>query len=305
MSDRSDTPGSGPDPASPAPGWYDDGSGTTRWWDGAQWGQAAPAPTPPPTPGAPDSGGPSVPPAPGTTWDAPAGGYAPQPAQPYGGGVGAAVLDPGAALSYGWKKFQEYWKQFLVMMLVVGAVTLVGTLLAFLLLLPAMSGSDAGAVIGFVGFSVAIVAVMVVAFVVQAGIYRAGLGVTRGIEPSLGMLVARENLGTYIGTTLLMGLGYFVGFLLCIIPGLVFLFFTAYAPLIALDKGVGPVDAIKQSIELVRNNAGQVFIILILAYAVQYLGQLACYVGVLVSIPVGLVMLTYSYRALTNDTVVA
>jgi uncharacterized membrane protein len=119
------------------------------------------------------------------------------------------------------------------------------------------------------------------------------------------MLVSREHLGTYLGTTLLMGLGYFVGFLLCIIPGFVFLFFTAYAPLIALDKGLGPVDAIKESIELVRNNAGKVFVILLLVYAVQYLGQLACYVGVIVSIPVGLVMLAYSYRALTNDTVVA
>ncbi|MEX0768584.1 MAG: NINE protein [Microthrixaceae bacterium] len=35
-------------PQSAAPGWYPDGSGVTRWWDGHHWGQAAPtSPTPP------------------------------------------------------------------------------------------------------------------------------------------------------------------------------------------------------------------------------------------------------------------
>lgn len=28
-------------PQSPAPGWYPDPTGTMRWWDGRQWGQAA------------------------------------------------------------------------------------------------------------------------------------------------------------------------------------------------------------------------------------------------------------------------
>ncbi|MHB1137887.1 MAG: DUF2510 domain-containing protein [Microthrixaceae bacterium] len=276
------------DPQGTPPGWYTDPSGTTRWWDGTQWGQAAPpaAPVPPTPPGAP------------------VGAFAPQPAQPYGGSE-MPRLDAGAAFSYGWKKFQEYWKEFLVMMLVVGLVSLVGVLVAFLGLLPAMSGTDAGAFIGFLGFSLAILVVFVVSFIIQAGIYRAGLGVTRGETPSLGMLVSTHNLGTYIGTTLLIGIAYFVGFLLCVLPGLAVLLFTAYAPLIALDKGVGPVEAIRQSVELVRNNLGPVFIVLILAYAVQYVGTLACYVGVLVSIPVALVMITYSYRALTNEPVVA
>ena len=45
-------------PTAPAPtgtgpvaGWYTDGSGATRWWDGTQWGQVAPAAAPaPPVP---------------------------------------------------------------------------------------------------------------------------------------------------------------------------------------------------------------------------------------------------------------
>jgi uncharacterized protein len=41
MSDPSATP---PPPASIPSGWYPDGQGGTRWWDGAQWGPPASAP---------------------------------------------------------------------------------------------------------------------------------------------------------------------------------------------------------------------------------------------------------------------
>lgn len=46
MSDPQASPSDpGPGPATPPPGWYPDPSGTTRWWDGSQWGQTA-APVP-------------------------------------------------------------------------------------------------------------------------------------------------------------------------------------------------------------------------------------------------------------------
>jgi uncharacterized membrane protein len=294
MTDDPDLPTTPSTPSTPAPGWYVDSTGVTRWWDGANWGEAARvAPTPP------------VPPSPAGTWpdttSATPGGYTPPPAQPYGAPV---TLDTGAAFSYGWKKFQEYAKEFIIMVVVVALITLVGVLVAFVALLPALSGSTTGAVIGWILYSLAIVAVIAISFVVQAGIFRAGLGVTQGIAPSLSMLTQTTNLGTYIATVLLVSLAYLVGFVLCILPGLAVLLFTAYAPLIALDKGVGPVDAIKQSVEMVRNNLGQVFVLLLLAYAVYYIGSLACYVGLVVSIPVALVMITYSYRVINGEPIV-
>lgn len=42
----------------PAPGWYPDADGVTRWWDGTQWGQAQsePAATPAAVPAAVPAG---------------------------------------------------------------------------------------------------------------------------------------------------------------------------------------------------------------------------------------------------------
>jgi uncharacterized membrane protein len=138
---------------------------------------------------------------------------------------------------------------------------------------------------------------------VQAGIWRAGLAVTRGEAPNVNMLTQTDNLGPYILTTIVVGLGLFVGIILCVIPGIIWLVLTAYAPLVALDKGAGPGEAISTSIDWVKNNAGRVILVLVVAYLVYTLGIIACCVGLLVSIPVALVAITYSYRILGNEPV--
>lgn len=266
-------------------------------------GGAPPPPPPPPGGGVPPSPPPpSQPPPPGGFSGG--GGFAPPPAQPYGGGSGIPRLDVGESISYGWKKFQENAGPFVILMLIVLAVTFVVTMIGWLVLLPAISGSRGSAILSLIGFSVVMVLQFVVAFFMQAGVYRAGLGVTKGTKPDLSMLTDTTNMGPFALTVILVGLGAFVGFILCIIPGIVWLIFTAYAPIIAIDKGVGPGDAIKQSIDWVKENFGQVFLILLVSYLVYYVGTILCYVGVLVTGPIALVAIIYSYRALTQEPVV-
>ena len=234
------------------------------------------------------------------------GGFTPPPAQPYGGGGGQyPQLDVGASISYGWKKFQENAGPLVILMLIVFGATLVVSLLGQLVLLPAINDDGgAGAIISLVGYSVVFVLQFVVAFFLQAGVYRAGLGVTRGVKPEVSMLTNTENMGSFALTVILVGLGAFVGFILCVIPGIIWLIFTAYAPIIALDKGVGPGDAIRQSIDWVKDNFGKVFLILLVSYLVYYVGIVLCCVGVLATGPIALIAVIYSYRALNQEPVV-
>jgi len=66
---------------------------------------------------------------------------------------------------------------------------------------------------------------------------------------------------------------------------------------------LSPGDAINTSISWVRENAGSVILVLILAYVVYFLGFIACCIGLLISMPVALVAITYSYRVLGNEPV--
>ena len=269
------------------------------------------APPPPPggfPPAGPPPGQPSYQPPPpggggyGGGYGGPPGGFTPPPAQPYGGG-GMPQLDVGSAISYGWMKFQEYAKEFIILVLVVFAVMVVLAIISQVALLPALVGDDTGFVLAMVGIAVVSVLQFVVGFVVQAGVYRAALGVTKGQPPSIKQLTDTTHLGPFVLTVLLVGLGALIGYILCIIPGLIWLVLTAYAPIIAIDRGTSPVDAIRQSIKWVTDNLGQVFLILLVSYLVYLAGALVCGVGLLVSIPVALVAITYSYRALNNEPV--
>ena len=207
-------------------------------------------------------------------------------------------LDVGSAISYGWKKFQENVGPFIILVLAVFIAIVVLNILQAVL-----TPNSSGFLAFFWSIALSIV-VFIVSFIIQAGVYRAGLGVTRGQEPSVSMLTETTNIVPYILTVILVGLGALVGFILCILPGFVWLIFMAYAPIIALDKGVGPGEAIATSFNYVKDNFGQVFLILLVSWLVYIAGAILCGVGLLVSIPVALVAIIYSYRALNQEPVV-
>lgn len=143
----------------------------------------------------------------------------------------------------------------------------------------------------------------VITSIVQAGVWRASLGVTKGVKPSFNQLLETENIVPYILTNILVGIGVVIGFVLCIVPGVVWLIFTSFASLIALEKGCSPIEAISESINWVKDNFGQVFVILLVSFIVYVLGVCLCGIGMLVSVPVALVSITYTYRALNNELV--
>ena len=257
----------------------------------------APPPAQPPPGGAPP---PAQPPG--------GGGFSPPPgqppAQPYPPGGGGQRLDVGTAVSYGWNKFSENAGQFILLVLGVFVALIVVGAISQLVIIPTINSDDGSVGIMFwLAFAVSFFLQFVVGFAVQAGVYRAGLGVTQGRAPSFSMFTDGTNFGSYILTVILVGLGALIGYILCIIPGIIWLFFTVFAPLRALDKGEGPGDAIKGSIDMVRDNIGQVLLIIIVSYLIYIAGAIVCGVGLLVSIPVALIMICWTYRTILGEPV--
>lgn len=259
----------------------------------------------------------------------PADGGAPPPAQPPppappAGGYGApppAASDwsIGNALNYGWTKFQANMAQILIAggILVVGIVVLeiVGIVIRNILISPAECGYNdngnfvcdngsgffiqllASAIMGFLFF--------LVAQIIGAGIIRGALDITEG-KPFLTSTVFKaDNIGPVVITSLITTVIVSVGFLLCYLPGIVAAFFLQFSLFFLIDKGMAPMDAIKASVDLVKNNLSNVVVWYLVGGLVAVAGFVACVVGAIFTIPIVLVGTAYTYKKLTGQPVAA
>jgi uncharacterized membrane protein len=260
--------------------------------------------TEPPIP--PDSGG-SIEPIPPTPPSEPAVPPAspPPPPPPVPGG---APFQVGDAFNYGWKKFQEYLGPILIAMLIFfivgGAVNLIATLLGggFGEL---TDPDDIGIGMFFgVGYLLFSLLSALVSLLIQAAVVRGALKITEGERVELSTFLSTENLGQVVLAAVLLAIGTAIGLILCIIPGLILIFFSQFTYQFILDKGLPAFDAIKASFALVNQNLGSVvglFFASILAFIV---GALLCGIGLIVAIPVTIIATAYAYKLMTGQPVV-
>jgi hypothetical protein len=69
----------------------------------------------------------------------------------------------------------------------------------------------------------------------------------------------------------LVGIGFLIGFVLLVVPGLIFLTFTAVvAPVIVLER-TGVIDAFRRSFDLVRGHAFQVFGVIVVIFLLKFI----------------------------------
>jgi hypothetical protein len=232
-------------------------------------------------------------------WQASDGKWYPPDSAPGGGAgaggggtyaIGGGEFNIGEALSYGWNKFVQYIGQIILIVLVIFVVQ--GVFFA------------AGQIIsggGSIGRLIVAQAIFIIGWIIglvlQAGLIRAGLAVTRGETPEVGMLFQTANLGSFIIATILVGLLFFVGFLACCIGAVVVGIFTLFYGYFIIDKGAEPVDSIGGSFKLVRDNFGTV---LLFAIVVVLLNVITC------GLAVGVTQIStaYAYKKLTGQPIV-
>ena len=267
------------------------------------YGQQPPPPPgygqqPPPPPGY----GQQPPPPPPGYGQQPPGYGQPPPGQPnYGGAPSGGGLDIGRAFSWAWAKFQANAGPLIGVMV----VAFVGSIIAIVIsavIRNAFSG-------GLFGFLLVTAFTQILIFVVtgalQIGVYRSALTVSNGQRIEIGRMFAGDDLGPYLLATIALGVLTFVGFLLCILPGIAVMFFGFFTPFFVLDQHQAPVDAIKSSFRLVSANVGTLLPFAIVAFLVYVVGFIACGVGVLVTAPVSLLAVTFAYRTLNGQPVAA
>lgn len=242
-------------------------------------------------------------------------GGPPQP--PAGGGVppggGQAPFELSEAFNYGWRKFQENIGPVLAAALILIVAGGIVSVLWYLLTagLTEVSVSPDGTVsgAGLTGFlvSTALLSIVgvLVGFLIQAGIIRGGLAITRGERIDVNTFLSTENLPQVIVAALLIGIGSSIGLALCFIPGIIWVFFTQFTMHFIIDKNLSAVDGIRASFQMVNRNMGSVIGLYLGILVANFIGALLCGIGLLVSFPVTVIATAYAYRRMNGEAVTA
>ena len=270
---------------------------------------------PPPEQPPPPSYGETAPPPPPTYGDA--GGTPPQPPPaPPGGSGGYSV---GNAFGYGWTKFTQNVGQILLAVIVLVVVLIVIQLVGFFIgnavaCEPDLHFNSQGNLVGndcsgiftlqnAVSWVFGLIS-WVISMIIGAGIVRGALDITEGKELDPKTLLSPHKLPEVIIASILIGFATFIGFILCVIPGILVAFFTSYTLYFLMDREeIGAVDAIKASYEFTKNNAGNVILWFLLSVVAWFVGALICGIGLIVAVPVVLIGTAYTYKTLNNEPV--
>lgn len=264
-------------------------------------------PPPPPSDVPPPSGYGQAPPPP------------PPPAPPGGPGAAGSDWQLGDALSYGWTKFQANVGQIIIsaVVLVVGIGIVAG--LGFALTAALTSNGECayradgtfhceagtGFVVRLILQALISAVILVVALVIGAGLVRAALAVTEGRPFLFSDVIKTDKLGSVVVASLIIAAASFVGTLLCYLPGLIVGFVTSYTLYFIIDQDLAPVDAIKASVNLVKDNLGNTIVWYLVGGIVATVGFAVCLVGALVTVPIVLIGTAYTYKKLSGRPVAA
>lgn len=230
-------------------------------------------------------------------WQASDGKWYPPEQTPGGGAAGGGggvpgTLDVGTALSYGWNKFVQYIGPIILIVVIIFAVQLVVNFVSQI-----VYGTIDSFFVAFTVGGLLWAAGWFINLMLQAGLIRAGLAITRGEEPEIGMLFKTDNLGPYAVASILAALLYFVGFLACCVGMLVVALFLIFYGFYSIDRGQS-VDALRSSFEVVRNNLSSV---LVFAIVVVVLNLITCGLATGVTF----IATAYAYRVLNGESVAA
>ncbi len=172
-----------------------------------------------------------------------------------------------------------------------------------------ISGGDAfdySAVSTGLGLGGIVVALLggLVMLVVSGAVASAWLGglldIADGRQVTVGSFFRPRNIGAVVITTLLVGIITVVGMFACILPGLIASILLMFAVVAVVDRNLSPIDAIKHSFEIAKNNTGPVLLVWLLFELIVFVGALLCGVGLLVAVPVAALLQVYAWRRLTG-----
>lgn len=105
----------------------------------------------------------------------------------------------------------------------------------------------------------------------------------------------------FVGASILYGLIIVGGLILLIVPGIIWALKYMFVPIIVIDRGMYPMEALRESARITTNHKWELFLLCLVLAGVNILGALCLLVGLLVSVPVSALATVYVYRFLERQ----
>ena len=187
------------------------------------------------------------------------------------------VLVPGVSSSYGngWNKL---WKFFLELFLIFIIEIVIS--LPFSIASWATGQPNTYSAVDFIG----IVYSILIAAPVGYGVWYAYLKGARGEKPEVkDVFAAFKNYWNAILAYILTAAIVLIGFVLLIVPGIIFACKLAFVPFLIVEQKMEVIEAVKTSWQMTNGHAFTVFLIYLLAIPITIAGLICLGVGVIVS----------------------
>jgi uncharacterized membrane protein len=138
---------------------------------------------------------------------------------------------------------------------------------------------------------------------IASAYYGGLLDIANGQPVTIASFFRPRNFVSVIVASLIVGILTSIGLALCILPGLIVVFFTWFTTVAIVDRNLSPVDGIRASIDIVKNNFGPALLAALTAFGLLLVGSLLCGVGLLVTAPVAYLFGVFTYRRLSGGSV--
>jgi uncharacterized membrane protein len=279
---------------------------------------------PPPPGNYPPPPGNYPPPPPGNYPPPPAGNYPPPPGGGYppAGGPsfgGAQTQGVGESFNWAWNAFRQNMAPLLIatVLYVVILGVLYGVVYGGSIALAPTTVSTYNSYDGSVDYSsssslgiasIAVLAVggivlLIVAAAVGSAYFAGVLDIANGQPVTVGSFLKPRNVVSVVIASLIVGVATSIGYVFCVIPGLVISIFTFFAIVALLDRNLSPIDAIKASVDIAKANFVPVLITWLIVGALVSIGFGFCFFPGLVAAPVASLYLVHTYRGLSGGQV--
>jgi uncharacterized membrane protein len=138
--------------------------------------------------------------------------------------------------------------------------------------------------------------------IISMGIINISLQFVDNKKPNLKDIFYTQKVFNFILASIIRTVIVFVGFVLLIVPGIIFSLKFQFSDYLIVDKKFDAVDSLKGSWEMTKGIKANLLIFRILLALINVVGLLCVVVGLFITVPLSMLASAYVYRKLLSQT---